>query len=1272
MPPLVAQFGLPFLALGLLMGAQHLPLFPVTVAAGENWTEGDFIQVSNPASPRVAYALRQNADQVEIRFEVADAVPGGGCSVAAGLHAAKTVMLKPSDAKVTHDNNTTTATFVVPAASLIDSPADWDKFQFAFAVSWPGGPFGTDRQRERFLHVSGAAGAGLSPDPSDWQPFDLKAHADLVANGKKRIFVEFDQPMDGKASIVIEDANGNRIRNLVSGQDMTKGHHEIEWDGLDEQGNVVPAGDYHWRAVSHPGITPDYLFSFYSHGNPPWRGGGPGSIWLADHSNAIAAASYGDRVYLGCPVAESGHNVAQLNLNGDKTAGLNFPTLVGIGTLFLAADEKYFYAVMEGTPAYEPFQDQPDGTWTYRRPLNILRWDLTAQPVNYDGKRGEKVVLENLYHGTGPHPRGTRVPEANNLAGAALFNGKFYLSLRNENRILIVSAEDGSTYGEIKINDPGMVASDGKNLLVAFSGKTLMKIDTENNAASPLFTPALSERPKIGDAEYATSIFAGHNPTGLAIDGAEEIFMSDNGVDQNVKVYSVQGQLLREIGKKGGRPINGTWDGTGMYQPHGITVDSENKLWVTETDAFPRRNSVWNAQTGALMKEFFGPDFYGAPGGSFDTADHTRWIGGGEQWKLDFDKKTATPVATLYHQSKPGQLQNQMMGCYWNFYHTGGRTFLIGYGEGQSVYEIRPDGSAKLWAFCGDLPSIAQKPRWTLPKTITDLPAVKALFAENAVAKHNPPLDQATEPFGPWQDNVKFNEALMHNGDKNSSISLLWVDKNGDDLGQADEFEVLPSGDTMGQDAWGAGNPTLDLNIPASIGGKKVLLHLKADGFLPSGAPNYSLAKALASAVPVEPQLIGSECVQDRFGREIFNSTPTMKAVAPDGHTLWSFPNQWAGVQGSHDAPLPQTGVMQGVLYFLGTAPLDDKSEVMVMNGNHGRFFVMTTDGIYLDEMFKDVRVTQIADAYLIGGECFGGYFGKGEDGNYYLQSGHTDYRVFRINGLDKLQRSEGALSVSPDQVIAAQANVQAKVAETIAPKTDDIGDVPATTKLSPDPHNWPGVPVATWGDPHQPFPYAEVRALRYGDQLKLYFRVRDPSPWVNHGNDWTLLFKTGDCCVFEYGTDPSAKASRQEAAPGDQRLLIAPFKDKPLAVLYSYNVPGTPVASSVSFSSPARTVKVDKVTQLTSAQITVTPTDGWYEVSATIPLADLGLPPSGQAVTLHGDFGVIYGDSAGSMDLLRSYWSNQATGLVNDIPGEVSVTPNLWGTLNFTAAPPQ
>lgn len=1247
-----------------------LMLFGAAFAvADEPWTEDDFTEVSNPASPHVAYAIRQNESGVALLIDVAPLESGVPGKVDVGISAGKALILHSNQAQVIRKGEITRYAFVIPAAALVTTPADWERTRLAISVAWPGGPFGMDRQRERFLHCDGGAtSAPLSVNPADWAPLDLKERAAAVFSLKKRIFVDFEQPIDGKVTIVIEDAQGRRIRNLVSGQPMKKGPHRIEWDGTDEQGNIVTAGAYRWRAVSHPGITPQYLFSFYNQGKPPYRNGSPSSNWLSDHANAVAATTYEDRVYLGAPFSESGHAIVQLTLAGEKTGHVSFPTLVGIGKLFMAADADCVYAIMEGSPAYEPYQELPDGKWTFRRPLNILRWKAEdGTPKPYDGERGEKVLALNLYTGSGPQPaKGKRLPAPDNLAGAALYNGKIFVSLKQEDKILVVSVMDGKTLGETKLKNPGLIASDGKGLIIAFSGDTLMRIDPKTYNATPLFTPLLSNLSVIGDPEEPHSGFLGVNPTGMALGSGSggEIYLSDNGTDQNVKVYNLKGKLLRQIGKPGGRPRNGAWDSKGMIQPHGLALDKENKLWVVETNTFPRRHSVWDAKTGTLIRDFMGPCFYGADLGCFDTADHTRWIGGGALWKLDFDKKSATPVSTLYHQTKVGQMQTQIMGRYWNFDHRDGRTFLIGYGMGQSVYELRPDGSTKLWAFCGNLSSIAQNPRWTLPKAITDLPAVQKLFAINAEKARVKSTD--TEPYGLWLDKVEVDQSLLRN------ISLLWVDRNGDDVGQPEEFEVMGEDDTMQTGGWGTGSPTISLNIPAKLGEKSVLLHLKPDGYLPSGAPNYSLAKAIASAVPVEPGLVGNESIQDRFGREIFNSSP-MKAVGPDGRTLWSFPNRWVGVHGSHDAPLPQTGVMQGALYFLGTAPLDAQSEVTILNGNHGRFFVLTTDGLYLDEMFKDVRVTQNSDAYMIGGECFGGYFGKAEDGKYYLQSGHTDYRIFEIKGFDQLKRSQGNMDITPAQVLAAQANREARVVQDQKPKTITISDIPPFTNFSKDPNQWPGGPwMINWGNPQQPFPYAQFKGFRSGERLYLAYYVKDPSPWVNKGKDWTMLFKTGDSVDFQFSTDPNAKAGRTAAAPGDKRLLIAPFGDRSIAVLYSYREPGA--ASPMSFSSPWRAETVDRVTELKSAKIDVIPGEGQsagtYTVVVSVPLADLGLPAAGKNADLIGDFGVIYGDSEGSMNLLRSYWSNQATGLVNDVPGEIMITPRLWGTLKFNTTP--
>ena len=33
---------------------------------------------------------------------------------------------------------------------------------------------------------------------------------------------------------------------------------------------------------------------------------------------------------------------------------------------------------------------------------------------------------------------------------------------------------------------------------------------------------------------------------------------------------------------------------------------------------------------------------------------------------------------------------------------------------------------------------------------------------------------------------------------------------------------------------------------------------------------------------------------------------------------------------------------------------------------------------------------------------------------------------------------------------------------------------------------------------------------------------------------------------------------------------------------------------------------------------------------------------------------------------MARTYWANQATGLVNDVPGEIMLAPGLWGEATF------
>ena len=71
------------------------------------------------------------------------------------------------------------------------------------------------------------------------------------------------------------------------------------------------------------------------------------------------------------------------------------------------------------------------------------------------------------------------------------------------------------------------------------------------------------------------------------------------------------------------------------------------------------------------------------------------------------------------------------------------------------------------------------------------------------------------------------------------------------------------------------------------------------------------------------------------------------------------------------------------------------------------------------------------------------------------------------------------------------------------------------------------------------------------------------------------------------------------------------------------------------------------------------------YVVEAAIPLAALGLKLT-DGLALRGDFGATHGDKPGKRTMLRSYWNNQTTGIVNDEVFELRMGPANWGEITF------
>jgi hypothetical protein len=1199
-------------AFAILVWTTMLPLggpLPLPCEGATEVEQEDMVVVSGAVSPRVAYGLSRENAALTVRISVASfesPAKAQGIGVQLGLAADKVVVLSETDAALATTGQAVIYKFRVPEGELVAGQQGWDRLRIGIAVSWPGGPFGQPRQREAFLqNMARATHGGLSRSPEDWQLVSLAEHERSMADRRLQIAIDFVQPMDGKASLVIEDDQGRRVRNLISGQTFQAGSHRIVWDGANDNGDTQPPGNYRWRGISHPGLRPQYVFSFCD---------APGS----NHGTFHAATSNGRHVFLGTAVCEGGHEISQLEPDGRLVRGYIAPMGHGLSRVALAADEKYLYAAYDGT-GWGQHVDRAKPDWVAENKISLARFDLSTGNVVDFGRNARAAIVRVYAVGPGS-PR--QAPDRLALSGLALFKGRLYLGGCTTNEVLDIDPATGEIARTFPLADPVALAA-GAEGLYAISGRRLVELD-----------------PVAGRVRREIVSLEGQ-PVGLTVGQDKRFYVSDDRLHV-VQILDDGGRPVGKIGKDCGltrgteRVVAGPYDPLRLHHPAGLAMGPDGHLWVTESDRWqPKRFAAYDPKTATMWKEFFGPTAYGASNCGFDPEDSARWIGQGALFKLDFAAKTARPISILGGEE----------GRTYRFWRQEGRTFVIACGKVTYIEELLPDNSLKPLAFVSSAHQYSYAHDWKPPREFVDA------FHRDYPDKQYKPGTQGRPDHG---------------------FGMMWVDRNGDAQMQADEIQFATTAKNFAGSGWSHDYHDLTLRVAATVDGKSVMVVLRPDGWWPGGAPKYPpLNEAIKAARPIElpPDSNMVESTVDGFGNLVLNSSP-MRAFAPNGRLSWTYPNKWVNVHGSHDAPLPTAGELQGVLFFSGVAPLDDQGDVMLMNGNHGRAFVMTTDGLYVDEMFPDCRLMtnpQAGGIGILGGECFGGTFGKSQsDGNYYFQGGGIEYRIYRVDGLRGTVRSQGRLTVSPQQAVAAE-RYKSRVLATKSPLRDaHIPLVKTPPAVDEKAAQWPMEPVAQWSRGGQ-FPVA-VRAAHDGRTLYLSYAVKDDSPWVNGGQDWQLLFKTGDSVDLQLGTDPQANPKRSTPAPGDLRLLVAPFHGGNIAVLYRHRLPGS--AESVVFQSPWRNEKVDSVRKLESARIAVRRSGDSYLVQAAVPLADLGLDATAFGKRLRCDFGVIYGDAAGTTNIFRNYWSNQATGLVNDVPGEIMLTPNLWGDATLEVEP--
>jgi len=216
---------------------------------------------------------------------------------------------------------------------------------------------------------------------------------------------------DGIFTMVIDDPEGGRIKNIISRKETKKGDHAVRWNLKNEVGQVVPPGTYRWKGIVGPPIELRYEMCPYpnvnmnSPDNPPWECGSRGG-WLADHNPAWGVATLGDRAYIGATGHEAGCGFLECTLQGKKMWQLRQGT-----RRMMPYGDKYIFC------ENGPWNGRADSVWI----------------VNTETKRTERFFS-----------RGSTDARKRGIRGMAPLNGKLYLTIQGDKRWLIKATGAGA------------------------------------------------------------------------------------------------------------------------------------------------------------------------------------------------------------------------------------------------------------------------------------------------------------------------------------------------------------------------------------------------------------------------------------------------------------------------------------------------------------------------------------------------------------------------------------------------------------------------------------------------------------------------------------------------------------------------------------------------------------------------------------------------------------------------------------------------------------
>lgn len=1053
--------------------------------------------------------------------------------------------------------------------------------------------------------------------------------------------ITFSLPQPGKVSIQILNEQDEVVEHLLTGHDFPAGENTAWWDlrtlhdywppfvpaadhatdlfpGLPK---MAPPGAYRWRGIWHPGLSLHYRHSYYplkQHGIA-WITADTTGGWLADHAPPQDVVRVGERMFVGT-FCEAGHALLEADLAMRKLWGSN--------RIWLACPR---VMAVEGESLY--YLDQ--GGWVGDRVVLI--------EVNTQTKRARRLMVWETPSAWPAAATAGERKQSVDIQGLAVVGDRAFIADRGHDQVRVVNlskvlAARGREFGwsdvqrvfdeermvviaDVPVAKPGRIRPYDDNHLAVVSDTGVMLLDHRTLATRPLLAGLT-------------------NPLGLAIDAARNVYVGEMDPVHQVKVFDPSGRLVRTVGKPGKHRV-GPFDMDNLESPAGLDVDAAGNLWVCEFSAAVKRTSVWGAD-GRCIDQVVGPTQYGG-GGDIDPQDENRFFYQGQEFRRDEKTGVVRLVSLLWRDDDA--THDAFLGD--ADHNSGGRAPAYPFVHGGRLFFTAWQG----WAAGGN----------------TTLFLLDRNRLRPVAAIGTPPA---------WL-RERLDSAAAGPGEEPAATVFAWTDA--DDDGRVQPAEARLGTLSLHGKAWprvGATwqfrmNERFEAAVTDGGYGQAAIAFFDVERLSEKGYPVYRLPTAFHSI----PGLAhAADAVYTTREGNAISLDEMVTCMRRDGRILWQYKNRWPGLHAGHHttAEGDEPGVLIATTRFPGGAFVNDEvGEVFNIMSNLGCTYFMTADGLFIDRAFVDTRrglawrmneppADDVLTATSLGDEHFGGTFQKVRcaDGNdrYRFVVGQPHCSVVDVNGLEDIRRMPGGkFTVTAETFAAAEALRRRRVLAKAEPRRYTIRRT-AGVDVDGRPDEWPPERIAGF-------------ALAYDDRnLYLLFDGADARAVFQNAatpDGFLEAFKTGDVVDVLLATKPGGDDGRDAAGAGDVRLSLTLVGGRPAAILYDFVVPGTPPERRLAFSSPWRTLFIDRVSILADAQIAIQRRSDGYTLEAAVPLTALHLDPR-QTPTLRGDVGRVLSDQTGTRAVDRVYWSDQSTKIVSDVPSEATVHPNLWGTFEF------